>query len=134
MEDYETFMRQLSMQDLALCPFPFGNTNGILDCIHLGLPTFVLKGTDVCSSPEFDLLKYSGNEDCIFPTKGSLKLAIENFISDEDFRITLTDKFQKAAALCVEQNDIGAAQDYEARNFAIWINEHVKNYRSSKDV
>ena len=134
MDDYEIFMRHLAIQDLAICPFPFGNTNGILDCIHLELPTFVLQGSEVCSSAEFDLLTHIGAVDCIFRTKKSLKLSIERFISDEQFRNNVTDAFKKAAIRCKKTNNIFDAQKYEAKHFANWINEHAHNYRCKKDI
>jgi glycosyltransferase involved in cell wall biosynthesis len=45
--DYPDYMRALNDCDFFLSPFPFGNTNGIVDAAHLGLPGVCLSGPEV---------------------------------------------------------------------------------------
>lgn len=45
--DYPGYMAAMSRCDLFLSPFPFGNTNGIVDAAHLGLPGVCLSGPEV---------------------------------------------------------------------------------------
>jgi HMW1-like protein len=43
---YDTYMARLANCDLFLCPFPYGNTNGIVDSFQLGLPGICLDGEE----------------------------------------------------------------------------------------
>lgn len=128
MEDYEVFMQQLSEQDLAVCPFPFGNTNGILDTMFLGLPTFALKGFEVCSSSEFQLLNTVGASFCTFSTKAEMALAIEQFVHDKRYRNTVVKDFRRLTGKYIKRNNRMTAQRYEAENFKKWIKQHLINY------
>jgi hypothetical protein len=128
MEDYEVFMQQLSEQDLAVCPFPFGNTNGILDSMFLGLPTFALRGFEVCSSSEFQLLNTVGASFCTFNTKAEMALAIEQFVHDKRYRKVVVKDFRRLTGDYIKRNDRMNAQRYEAENFKRWIKQHVARY------
>ena len=43
---HDTYMARLGSCDLFLCPFPYGNTNSIVDLFHLGLPGVCLDGEE----------------------------------------------------------------------------------------
>lgn len=132
MENYETFMKQLSEQDLAICPFPFGNTNGILDSIFLGLPTFALKGFEICSSSEFQLLNTIGASFCTFDTKTEMVSAIEQFVHQKQYREGIVADFKRLSQDYIKRNDRKKAQRYETENFTKWINQHVVDYKKSR--
>ena len=44
--DYKTYIDRLRTCDLVLNPFPFGNTNGINDCVRIGLPFVCMDGPE----------------------------------------------------------------------------------------
>lgn len=126
--EYEDFISQMSILDFCICPFPFGNTNGVLDCIYLGLPQFALRGSETCSSSETDFLEHIGAVDCIFDSQEDFKLAIEKFFDDENYRNRLVSGFKKKCEAFKKQNDLEKAQRYEAENFVNWIRESIQNY------
>jgi len=43
---HPTYMERLSRCDLFLCPFPYGNTNSIVDSFHVGVPGICLDGEE----------------------------------------------------------------------------------------
>jgi len=43
---HEAYMERLSKCDLFLCPFPYGNMNGIIDCFRFSLPGVCLDGAE----------------------------------------------------------------------------------------
>ena len=45
--DYAAYLVRVSQSDLFLSPFPFGNTNGIVDALTLGLPGVCKRGPEV---------------------------------------------------------------------------------------
>jgi hypothetical protein len=45
--DYAGYLERVNRADLFLSPFPFGNTNGIVDAITLGLPGVCKRGAEV---------------------------------------------------------------------------------------
>jgi len=44
---YASYMERVNGSDLFLSPFPFGNTNGIVDALTLGLPGVCMRGREV---------------------------------------------------------------------------------------
>jgi predicted O-linked N-acetylglucosamine transferase (SPINDLY family) len=44
---YDAYTKQLGACDLFLSPFPYGNTNGIIDTVSLALPGVCLDGIEV---------------------------------------------------------------------------------------
>jgi len=46
---HEAYMERLSKCDLFLCPFPYGNMNGIIDCFRFALPGLCLDGAETHS-------------------------------------------------------------------------------------
>jgi hypothetical protein len=45
--DYAGYLARVNRADLFLSPFPFGNTNGIVDALTLGLPGVCKRGAEV---------------------------------------------------------------------------------------
>lgn len=45
--DYAAYLARVNQSDLFLSPFPFGNTNGIVDSLTLGLPGVCKRGPEV---------------------------------------------------------------------------------------
>lgn len=45
--DYADYLARVNRSDLFLSPFPFGNTNGIVDALTLGLPGICRRGPEV---------------------------------------------------------------------------------------
>lgn len=45
--DYADYLARVNRSDLFLSPFPFGNTNGIVDALTLGLPGICKRGPEV---------------------------------------------------------------------------------------
>jgi hypothetical protein len=45
--DYAAYLARVNRADLFLSPFPFGNTNGIVDALTLGLPGVCKRGPEV---------------------------------------------------------------------------------------
>ncbi|MFM0594618.1 MULTISPECIES: glycosyl transferase family 1 [Paraburkholderia] len=45
--DYASYLARVNRADLFLSPFPFGNTNGIVDALTLGLPGVCKRGAEV---------------------------------------------------------------------------------------
>lgn len=45
--DYAAYLARVNQSDLFLSPFPFGNTNGIVDALTLGLPGVCKRGQEV---------------------------------------------------------------------------------------
>ncbi len=45
--DYASYLARVNRSDLFLSPFPFGNTNGIVDALTLGLPGVCKRGPEV---------------------------------------------------------------------------------------
>ena len=45
--DYAAYLTRVNQSDLFLSPFPFGNTNGIVDALTLGLPGVCKRGPEV---------------------------------------------------------------------------------------
>lgn len=130
--EYEVFMQQLASQDVTICTFPFGNSNGMLDCLRLGLPTFVLKGKDVCSGPEYELLSACGLQDFIFPDKIELKKALETFLFDTDWRLQKQTQFRKIARDYISTNNIQQALDYELETMSSWFQSSIQDFKSNR--
>ncbi|WP_408524239.1 glycosyl transferase family 1 [Paraburkholderia fungorum] len=45
--DYAAYLTRVNQADLYISPFPFGNTNGIVDALTLGLPGVCKRGAEV---------------------------------------------------------------------------------------
>lgn len=57
---YERYLEQINRCDMFLNPFPFGNTNGIVDTVRQGLPGVCLTGPEVHSHIDEGLFRRLG--------------------------------------------------------------------------
>lgn len=128
---YSEYLVNLSTQDLAICPFPFGNTNGIVDSIKIGLPTFALKGKDICSSGEMELLINAGLEEFLFDTEQKLNFAITKFLSEDEYKRDMTDLFRQKSHEFLMKNDPLKARKIRSEDWLDWIKTHVQAYCST---
>ena len=128
---YSEYLVNLSTQDLAICPFPFGNTNGIVDSIKIGLPTFALKGKDICSAGEMELLITAGLEEFLFDTEHEMNVAIAKFLSEDEYKRDMTDLFRRKSHEFLIKNDPFKAREIRSQDWLDWIETHVQTCRSN---
>ncbi len=57
---YADYLARVNHADLFLCPFPFGNTNGIVDAFTLGLPGICKTGPEVFEHIDGALFERAG--------------------------------------------------------------------------
>jgi glycosyltransferase involved in cell wall biosynthesis len=57
---YSTYLKVINVMDMFVSPFPFGNTNGIVDAFTLGLPGVNLCGREVFEHIDSGLFERSG--------------------------------------------------------------------------
>jgi hypothetical protein len=128
--NYADYMKNLAIQDCAICPFPFGNTNGIIDSMKIGLPTFVLKGEELCSVAEYELLNLLELEEFVSNTQEEMAKSIADFLKNKKLRLSLSEKFQKNADFYLTKNDVSEAQKTRGDTWSKWINSHIVEYKS----
>jgi predicted O-linked N-acetylglucosamine transferase (SPINDLY family) len=58
--NYPRYLKILNTMDMFLSPFPFGNTNGIVDSLTLGLPGVNLCGAEVFEHIDSGLFARAG--------------------------------------------------------------------------
>lgn len=89
---YPAYMKRISACDLFANPFPFGNTNGIVDTVYLGLPGVCWTGDEVHSHIDEGLFRRMDfPEFCIAKTHEDYVEALLRLVSDEDLRNSLKD-------------------------------------------
>ncbi|MBI5331526.1 MAG: peptide transporter [Betaproteobacteria bacterium] len=59
-QPYPQYLDSLNNADLFISPFPFGNTNGIVDAFHVGLPGVNLSGAEVFEHIDEALFRRAG--------------------------------------------------------------------------
>jgi hypothetical protein len=57
---YPTYLKVINIMDMFVSPFPFGNTNGIVDALTLGLPGVNLCGREVFEHIDSGLFERAG--------------------------------------------------------------------------
>jgi len=128
--NYADYMKNLSIQDCAICPFPFGNTNGILDSLKIGLPTFVLKGNEICSAAEYELLNYFDLGEFVSNSPREMAASITDFLKNKKLRLSLTENFQTNANYYLTANNVAKAQRVRAESWLDWIKNHIVEYNT----
>ncbi len=58
--DYPAYLKVLNTMDMFVSPFPFGNTNGIVDSFTMGLPGVNLCGREVFEHIDSGLFERAG--------------------------------------------------------------------------
>lgn len=85
--NYQNFLKEISMCDLALAAFPFGNTNGTVDTCLLGLPTVAHFGPETPAQSDRLVMRTAGYPDwCICETDEQYLTAALNLINDFELR------------------------------------------------
>lgn len=88
-------MRRISACDLFANPFPFGNTNGIVDTVFLGLPGVCLTGDEVHSHIDEGLFRRMNfPEFCIAKTVEEYVEALVRLVSDGELRQALASELK----------------------------------------
>ena len=94
---HDTYMARLASCDLFLCPFPYGNTNSIVNSFHLGLPGICLDGEEAHAHTDSALFARIG-----LPAELSAQsvddyvAAAIKMIDDEAWRVHCTEIVRKA--------------------------------------
>lgn len=84
---YPDYMRKISACDLFANPFPFGNTNGIVDTVFLGLPGVCLTGDEVHQHIDEGLFRrMEFPEFCIAKTVEDYVETLLRLVSDGELR------------------------------------------------
>jgi hypothetical protein len=92
---YAEYMRRISACDLFADPFPFGNTNGVVDTVFLGLPGVCLTGDEVHSHIDEGLFRRMKLPDfCITKTVEEYIEALLRLVSDGELRRTLASELK----------------------------------------
>jgi hypothetical protein len=94
---HDTYMRRMAGCDLFLCPFPYGNTNSIVDSFQVGLPGVCLDGEEAHAHTDTALFARMGlpAELCAKSVDDYVAAAI-NLIDDHEWRAHCTEIVQKA--------------------------------------
>ena len=88
---YPEYMRNLSACDLFADPFPFGNTNGVVDTVFLGLPGVCLTGDEVHAHIDEGLFRRMNFPAfCIAKTVEAYVEALLRLVSDGALRRALS--------------------------------------------
>ena len=94
---HNTYMARLAACDLFLCPFPYGNTNSIVDTFQMGLPGVCLDGEEAHAHTDTALFARMGlpRELCAQSVDDYVAAAIK-MIDDPEWRAHCTEIVQKA--------------------------------------
>lgn len=92
---YDNFIELLSEADLALTPFPFGNTNSTVDALCIGIATIVLESLEVRAAGDARMLRFFGLEKYIATTPVEyVDLAVRELRNNFDHRSTTGKPFR----------------------------------------
>lgn len=90
--DYVSYMNLLNQCDLQLSPFPFGNSNGYMDGLLLGLPIVSMDGPEVHSRIDNFFGRKAGLPDfCLTEDKESYVAAIERLVQNDKERVDVSE-------------------------------------------
>lgn len=88
---YEGYLRNINRCDLFLNPFPFGNTNGIVDTVRQGLPGVCLSGAEVHSHIDQGMFERLGLPGWLVAhTVEDFVAAARKLIEDQKLRVQLS--------------------------------------------
>ncbi|WP_175983214.1 hypothetical protein [Caballeronia zhejiangensis] len=95
-QSYGEYMNRLNACDMFLSPFPFGNTNGLVDALTVGLPGVCKRGPEVFESIDSAIFNRVGLPDwAIADTTDKYIDAAIRMIEDRDERNALRDRILK---------------------------------------
>jgi hypothetical protein len=90
---YAQYLQNINRCDLFLNPFPFGNTNSLVDTVRQGLPGVCLSGDEISSHIDEGLFRRLGLPDwTITRTVNQYVMAASKLIDDHDLRYELSQK------------------------------------------
>jgi hypothetical protein len=122
---YTDYMTTLAQCDLVMSPFPFGNTNGFIDSVRLGLPVVCMDGPEAHSHTDIALSKRFGlPEFCRTDNIKDYINAVLQLIDDNDLRVGAS---QNLVALNVDELLYGdQPMDAKADMVALfqWVYDH----------
>ena len=120
--DYLQYMSNISKCDIQLSPFPFGNSNGYVDGLIMGLPIVSKGGREVHASIDNALGKIAGLPDyCLTSTSSEFVESVVRLVDDPPERERIGDYLSglDLNALFFQSSqieDFGAALDWLYRN------------------
>jgi hypothetical protein len=93
---YETYLRNINRCDLFVNPFPFGNTNGIVDTVRQGLPGVCLTGREVHTHIDQGMFERLGlPEWLVAATVDDYVKAVIRLCEDQPLRVALSRQILK---------------------------------------
>ena len=113
---YEEFLDNLSTIDLALIPFPFGNSGSVVDCLKLSIPVLGLDSDRLSAVGEFMILNHNGLGKYLYPSIEELEDTVAKFISDTAFQSKVYDDFSNL-------KEPNTAPDPSDRLVDFWVKE-----------
>ena len=111
---YNDYMNLLGQCDIALSPFPFGNTNGFIDSARLALPVVCLDGPEAHSHTDFAFSeRIKLPEFCRATTLEEYIQAAVKLVDNHSLRVSISNAIQALDIdqLFFKENDIEACQD-----------------------
>lgn len=122
---YDDYMAALSDCDLALSPFPFGNTNGFIDCARLGLPVVCMDGPEAHSHTDIALSERFGLPDiCRSQSLTEFVNQILRLVADDDLRVDISEAL---AAINVDAILYAQSDDLQCQDMVdlfTWVYQH----------
>lgn len=124
--DYQTYIDRLRACDLVLNPFPFGNTNGIYDCAHIGLPFVCLDGKEPHSHVDALLSESLGYPEFLrATTRGEYVAAAVRLVNDESLRSNI---LQQVTALGESKSEYSESSNYAQIFYKVYrYHEQLQN-------
>lgn len=94
--DYVTYLKNLSECDIQLSPFPFGNANGYVDGLLVGLPIVSMDGREVHSHADNQMGKLAGLPDyCLTSTEEEYIDGILHLVENDAERHAVSKKLKE---------------------------------------
>ncbi|MDH4394251.1 MAG: hypothetical protein QE278_01105 [Limnobacter sp.] len=133
-EDYAGYLGQLKQCQMALSPFPFGNSSSSADCLALGLPFIAMIGAEPHSRTDYDILATFGLEDyCVATTVDDYVAGAVSWINNPASLKAMRDMVRAASFLEHHHNDESAFAD----EFVLamkWAHGHKDQLRAERGV
>lgn len=125
---YKEYMEQVGQCDIQLSPFPFGNTNGYVDGLIMGLPIVSMDGAEVHSRIDNALGAMAGIPDfCMTETPEEYVDAVVRLIDNQDERLHVAESIRN-----LDIEDIFFARDSSSSFLEAftWIYDHHEDIQS----
>ncbi len=93
---YEQLLEKISLCDFALSPMPFGNTNGVVDCSMVGVPTVYCIGPELSSQTDAMVMDtFNGPMALRASDVGEYYTIAHKLIHDLEFRAEIRNSFNR---------------------------------------